>query len=88
MVRCAEDAPVRNRKISESGRFFRLQDLLDLHESHQSATLFFFASVARHELAHSLMAIRSGIEIKEITLFMPSISLLLHGVISRPLIDA
>jgi Zn-dependent protease/predicted transcriptional regulator len=34
------------------------------------ATLFFFASVIMHELAHSLVAIRSGIEIKEITLFI------------------
>jgi Zn-dependent protease/predicted transcriptional regulator len=34
------------------------------------ATLFFFASVVMHELAHSLMAIRSGINIKEITLFI------------------
>ncbi|MCK9375216.1 MAG: site-2 protease family protein [Syntrophobacterales bacterium] len=34
------------------------------------ATLFFFSSVVIHELAHSLMAIRSGIEIKEITLFI------------------
>ncbi len=34
------------------------------------ATLFFFASVVAHEVAHSLMAIRSGIEISEITLFI------------------
>ena len=34
------------------------------------ATLFFFASVVIHELAHSLMAIRSGIQISEITLFI------------------
>jgi Zn-dependent protease/CBS domain-containing protein len=34
------------------------------------ATLFFFASVILHELAHSLVAIRSGIDIKEITLFI------------------
>jgi Zn-dependent protease/CBS domain-containing protein len=34
------------------------------------ATLFFFASVVVHEVAHSLMAIRSGIEITEITLFI------------------
>jgi Zn-dependent protease/predicted transcriptional regulator len=34
------------------------------------ATLFFFGSVVIHELSHSLMAIRSGIEIREITLFI------------------
>lgn len=34
------------------------------------ATLFFFASVVIHELAHSLVAIRSGIQISEITLFI------------------
>ncbi len=34
------------------------------------ATLLFFASVVVHEVAHSLMAIRSGIEISEITLFI------------------
>jgi Zn-dependent protease/CBS domain-containing protein len=34
------------------------------------ATLFFFASVMAHELAHSLVAIRQGIEIPEITLFI------------------
>ncbi|MEJ2672847.1 MAG: site-2 protease family protein [Deltaproteobacteria bacterium] len=34
------------------------------------ATLLFFASVVMHELAHSLMAIRAGIQIKEITLFI------------------
>ncbi|MBW1991633.1 MAG: site-2 protease family protein [Deltaproteobacteria bacterium] len=34
------------------------------------ATLLFFASVLIHELAHSLVAIRSGIEIPEITLFI------------------
>lgn len=34
------------------------------------ATLLFFASLVIHELAHSLVAIRSGIEIKEITLFI------------------
>jgi Zn-dependent protease/predicted transcriptional regulator len=34
------------------------------------ATLFFFGSLVIHELAHSLMATRSGIEIKEITLFI------------------
>ncbi len=34
------------------------------------ATLLFFASVLIHELSHSLMAIRSGIEIPEITLFI------------------
>ncbi len=34
------------------------------------ATLFFFASVVLHELAHSLVAIRSGIQISEITLFI------------------
>jgi Zn-dependent protease/predicted transcriptional regulator len=34
------------------------------------ATLLFFSSVVIHELAHSLMAIRSGIEIREITLFV------------------
>jgi Zn-dependent protease/CBS domain-containing protein len=34
------------------------------------ATLFFFASVVVHELAHSLVAIRSGIDISEITLFI------------------
>ena len=34
------------------------------------ATLLFFGSLLIHELAHSLMAIRSGIEIKEITLFI------------------
>ena len=34
------------------------------------ATLFFFASVVLHELAHSLMAVRSGIQISEITLFI------------------
>jgi Zn-dependent protease/predicted transcriptional regulator len=34
------------------------------------ATLFFFGSLVIHELAHSLVAIRSGIEIKEITLFI------------------
>ena len=31
---------------------------------------FFFASVVIHELAHSLVAIRSGIQISEITLFI------------------
>jgi Zn-dependent protease/predicted transcriptional regulator len=34
------------------------------------ATLFFFASVLAHELAHSLVAARLGIDIKEITLFI------------------
>jgi Zn-dependent protease/predicted transcriptional regulator len=34
------------------------------------ATLLFFASLVIHELAHSLVAIRAGIEIKEITLFI------------------
>jgi Zn-dependent protease len=34
------------------------------------ATFLFFASVLFHELAHSLMAIRSGIKIPEITLFL------------------
>jgi Zn-dependent protease/predicted transcriptional regulator len=34
------------------------------------ATLLFFLSVITHELAHSLMAIRSGIKIPEITLFI------------------
>ena len=34
------------------------------------ATLLFFLSVITHELAHSLMAIRSGIHIPEITLFI------------------
>ncbi len=34
------------------------------------ATLFFFGSVVLHELAHSLMALRSGIQISEITLFI------------------
>jgi Zn-dependent protease len=34
------------------------------------ATLFFFASVMLHELAHSLVAIRHGIDIPEITLFI------------------
>jgi Zn-dependent protease/predicted transcriptional regulator len=34
------------------------------------ATLLFFGSLVVHELAHSLVAIRSGIEIKEITLFI------------------
>ena len=34
------------------------------------ATLLFFFSVITHELAHSLMAIRSGIKIPEITLFI------------------
>ncbi len=34
------------------------------------ATLFFFAGIVIHELAHSLVAVRSGIEIPEITLFL------------------
>jgi Zn-dependent protease/CBS domain-containing protein len=34
------------------------------------ATLLFFFSVVMHELAHSLMALRSGIKIPEITLFI------------------
>ncbi len=34
------------------------------------ATIFFFVSVILHELSHSLMAIRSGINIPEITLFI------------------
>ncbi len=34
------------------------------------ATLLFFGSLVVHELAHSLLALRSGIEIKEITLFI------------------
>ncbi|MGQ9689054.1 MAG: site-2 protease family protein [Desulfobaccales bacterium] len=34
------------------------------------ATLLFFVSVMLHELAHSLMAIRHGIDIPEITLFI------------------
>jgi Zn-dependent protease/predicted transcriptional regulator len=34
------------------------------------ATFFFFASVVLHELAHSLVAVRSGIQISEITLFI------------------
>ncbi len=34
------------------------------------ATLFFFASVMLHELAHSMVAIRHGIDIPEITLFI------------------
>ncbi|AFM24428.1 site-2 protease family protein [Desulfomonile tiedjei] len=34
------------------------------------ATVLFFSSIVTHELAHSLTAIRSGIEIKEITLFI------------------
>ena len=34
------------------------------------ATVFFFLSVIFHELSHSLMAIRSGISIPEITLFI------------------
>ncbi len=34
------------------------------------ATLLFFGSVVLHELAHSLMAIRLGIQISEITLFI------------------
>jgi Zn-dependent protease/predicted transcriptional regulator len=34
------------------------------------ATLLFFASVTLHELAHSLVAIRQGIDIPEITLFI------------------
>ncbi|MEW6388203.1 MAG: site-2 protease family protein [Thermodesulfobacteriota bacterium] len=34
------------------------------------ATLLFFASVVIHELSHSLMAIHSGIQIPEITLFI------------------
>ncbi|MBM4286420.1 MAG: site-2 protease family protein, partial [Deltaproteobacteria bacterium] len=34
------------------------------------ATLLFFASVVAHEISHSLMAIRSGIHIPEITLFI------------------
>lgn len=35
-----------------------------------AATLLFFASVVVHELSHSLMAIRHGIDIPEITLFI------------------
>jgi Zn-dependent protease len=34
------------------------------------ATLCFFASILVHELAHSLMAMRAGIQIPEITLFI------------------
>ncbi len=34
------------------------------------ATFFFFASVVIHELAHSLVAVSSGIQISEITLFI------------------
>lgn len=34
------------------------------------ATLLFFFSVVTHELAHSFMAIRSGIQVPEITLFI------------------
>jgi Zn-dependent protease len=35
-----------------------------------TATLLFFVSILAHELSHSLMAIRSGIQIPEITLFV------------------
>jgi Zn-dependent protease/predicted transcriptional regulator len=35
-----------------------------------AATLLFFASLTLHELAHSLVAIRHGIDISEITLFI------------------
>jgi Zn-dependent protease/CBS domain-containing protein len=34
------------------------------------ATILFFSSIVAHELAHSLTAMRSGIEINEITLFI------------------
>jgi Zn-dependent protease/predicted transcriptional regulator len=52
--------PARYPDISEQGAWLRSL----------AASLLFFASILLHELGHSLMAMRHGIEIRSITLFI------------------
>ncbi|MCL4503960.1 MAG: site-2 protease family protein [Deltaproteobacteria bacterium] len=51
-------------------RYYPGHTLLTYWMAGTIATALFFASVVTHELAHSLVAIRSGIQISEITLFI------------------
>ena len=51
-------------------RYYPGHDALTYWLAGAIATCFFFASVVIHELAHSLVAVSSGIQISEITLFI------------------
>jgi Zn-dependent protease/CBS domain-containing protein len=52
--------PARNPEVTVSGAWLRSL----------AAALLFFASILLHELGHALMALRHGIEIRSITLFI------------------